>query len=122
MTKASVSKKDERDMPMRRVRHRDVKRLEIALAVGLSWDRAICMFRFFKCAFLEVFRSLGSTCRLNPCAGFFGIGHTNAFELCCRSITLFDWKSVYPPPLFISQDEIGSSPPILSFSSGIRSH
>lgn len=48
MTKASVSKKDERDMPMRRVRHRDAKRLQIALTVGLGWDRATSMCRFFK--------------------------------------------------------------------------
>ena len=64
-------------MSMRRVRHRDAKRLRsgIGLTVGLDWGRAIGMCHFCKCDFLRVFRSLDSTCCLNPYVDFLRCVH-----------------------------------------------
>ena len=51
MTKSGVAK-DERDTPMRRVRHRDGKLLRggIGLTTGLGWsDRCVGFFFFVRC-------------------------------------------------------------------------
>ena len=124
--KSGVPKKNERDMPMRMA-------TPSLCETSAEWDRVdesewveveryVCA-ALFKSAFLGIFRSLDSTCHLNPCGDLSALG-TRIPPSCVIAPLPYSTRTLYTHQhcLFPAHNEDEIDPvSISSISSGVRS-